>query len=24
VAEANQKFLRSGVTIRDVFGTLTE
>ncbi len=24
VAEANQKFLRSGVTIRDVFGALTE
>jgi hypothetical protein len=24
VAEANQKFLRSGVTVRDVFGTLTE
>ncbi len=24
VQEANQKFLRSGVIIRDVFGTLTE
>ena len=23
-AEANQKFVRSGVIIRDVFGTLTE
>ena len=24
VAEANQKFVRSGVIIRDVFGTITE
>lgn len=24
VADANQRFLRSGVVIRDVFGTLTE
>ena len=24
VTEANQKFVRSGVIIRDVFGTLTE